>query len=227
MDAAKWRRIEDILDRYGILPMVGIVPENKDPKLSIDAEDADFWDKAIAWQSKGWAIALHGYNHVYHRCHGGLNPLWNRSEFVGLSYAVQLGKLKQGKTILESHGLKVNYFFAPSHTFDQNTVDALSEIGIDRISDTIAFAPYKKGDTIFIPQIGGRCRKMQFPGIYTFCFHPNIMKEQDFNKLESFLNKHHMAFISFDHYDINTTRPLSLSDRILRTIYFIRRKITK
>jgi len=226
MNAVKWHRMEDILNQYGILPMVGIVPANEDPKLSIDAADANFWDKARAWQSKGWTIALHGYNHVYHQCHGGLNPLWNRSEFVGLSYAEQLEKLKRGKGILESHGLMVKNFFAPSHTFDQNTVDALSEIGIDRISDTVAFAPYIIGDTIFIPQIGGKCRKMCLPGVYTFCFHPNTMNENAFDNLELFLSQHQTLFTNFDALNIDSAGSLSFADHMLRSFYFIIRKLT-
>jgi hypothetical protein len=37
MDAFKWRKLEKILDKYGILPIVGIIPNNQDQTLMIDA----------------------------------------------------------------------------------------------------------------------------------------------------------------------------------------------
>lgn len=42
MDAKKWQRIEDVFDTYGIRPMVGIIPANKDPKQNINIFDFDF-----------------------------------------------------------------------------------------------------------------------------------------------------------------------------------------
>lgn len=77
MDGAKWQRMFDILDRYVVRPMVGIIPHNEDPKQEIDAPDVEFWNKAKLWHQKGYAIALHGYNHCYISNEGlkGLNPL--------------------------------------------------------------------------------------------------------------------------------------------------------
>ena len=125
MDIARWQRMESILDKYGIRPMVGIIPANADSKQMIDKEDDLFWEKAFAWQSKGWAIALHGYDHCYISSDAGINPLWNRSEFAGISLQQQKQKISDGVTILKSHGLNPKYFFAPSHTFDENTLQAL------------------------------------------------------------------------------------------------------
>lgn len=87
MDAAKWQRMEDILDAASIRPMVGVIPANADQDQRIDEEDAHFWNKVRKWESKQWAIALHGYDHVYRSDRGleGLNPLWKRSEFAGVS----------------------------------------------------------------------------------------------------------------------------------------------
>ena len=45
MNCAKWVRVEDILDRYGIKPMVGVIPNNEDPEQVIDVYDDDFWSK--------------------------------------------------------------------------------------------------------------------------------------------------------------------------------------
>ena len=51
MDRAKWQRVFDILDRYDVRPMVGIIPHNEDPKQEIDAPYAEFWNKAKQWLS--------------------------------------------------------------------------------------------------------------------------------------------------------------------------------
>lgn len=224
MSGMKWAKMEILLDKYGIKPMVGIVPDNHDAKLNIEPADASFWDKVLEWQNKGWVIALHGYDHVYHQSKGGLNPLWNRSEFVGLPFEEQKDKLSRGIKILNGHCLNVKYFFAPSHTFDQTTVDALLLLGITRISDTIALNPYKMGAMIYIPQIGGKCRKMSLPGVYTFCFHPNIMSDKDFDNLEVFLSRYQQQFTEFDKLDFDQVGSLGLISRFLRFMYFLRRR---
>lgn len=221
----RWARVDTILDRYKIRPLVGIVPDNTDPKLICSDQDKEFWDKARAWQHKGWTIALHGLHHEYHKSRGGLNPLWDDSEFVGLDYAAQLRMLQKGVGILRNEGLNVKYFFAPSHTFDLNTVRALKEIGISRISDTIALKPYTAFDAVFIPQIGGKCRRMPLPGTYTFCLHPNTMAEEDFARLETFLAANADSFTSFDRLPLDRLKGLSPADRLFRFIYFLRRRI--
>jgi len=35
MDSAKWQRVETILDCYGVRPLVGVIPDNNDPKQKI------------------------------------------------------------------------------------------------------------------------------------------------------------------------------------------------
>ena len=46
MDIKKWQRMEELLDRYGIKPLVGVIPDNRDSSL-IDTyeQDPEFWDK--------------------------------------------------------------------------------------------------------------------------------------------------------------------------------------
>lgn len=225
MHAGRWTRVESILDKYGIRPMVGIVPDNRDEKLMQSPVDPDFWLKAKARQAKGWTIALHGLHHTYHKCAGGLNPLWTDSEFCGVSYEKQLDMLAQGMEILIDKGLIAEYFFAPSHTFDLNTVRALQQVGISRISDTIALKPYCRFGSAFVPQIGGKCREMTLGGTYTFCLHPNTMNERDFDELDSFLAAHRSSFIGFDEIDYSVVGKLDVLSRIIRVAYFLRRKI--
>ena len=226
MDAARWQRMESILGKYGVRPMVGIIPSNADPKQVIDKEDGAFWEKALTWQNKGWAIALHGYDHCYKSSDAGMNPLWNRSEFAGISLEQQKQKISDGVAILESHRLAPKYFFAPSHTFDENTLQALRECSDIRIiSDTIATRPYRKGEFVFIPQIGGHCVNMPLSGVYTFCFHPSTMTDADFDSLESFIKLHHSEFCGFDELVLDDAREKSLKDTFISWLYFTQRKL--
>lgn len=228
MDAAKWQRMEDILERYVVQPMVGIIPNNEDPDTTPDPKDEKFWDKVHKWEAKGWAIALHGYNHVCITEDGlkGLNPLWARSEFAGVSLEKQKEKIREGVKIFRSHGIDPEYFFAPSHTYDNNTLRALKEeSNIRIISDTIATKPYKEGDFIFLPQLGGHCTEMKLNGIWTFCLHPSAMTDENFVTTEKFLKAHKDEFISFYDLNLNNIRNKDFMSRLLSWVYFTRRKI--
>lgn len=228
MNGAKWKRALDILDRYQICPMIGIIPHNEDEKQMIDAPDSTFWDKARMWEEKGYAIAMHGYNHCYISDKGlqGLNPLWSRSEFAGVDYDVQCQKIKEGYALLKEQGLHPRFFFAPSHTFDYHTLKALKEYtDIRMISDTIATKPYKDMEFVFIPQMGGHCIEMKIPGIWTFCLHPNEMTDNNFSTLETFLQKHQQEFCSFDKLNLQDVGKKNLLGRLLSFIYFAKRRM--
>lgn len=228
MDAAKWQRMEDILERYGVQPMVGIIPNNEDPDTTPDPKDEKFWDKVHKWETKGWAIALHGYNHVCITEDGmkGLNPLWARSEFAGVPLEKQKEKIREGVKIFRSHGIDPKYFFAPSHTYDKNTLVSLKEeSNISIISDTIATKPYKEGDFTIIPQLGGHCSEMKIPGIWTFCLHPTAMNDAQFEALEDFLKVHKDEFIAFSDLDLTNLSGKTFVGKLLSWAYFTMRKL--
>lgn len=226
MDAKKWMRMEDILDRYGIRPMVGIIPNNKDCEMEVDPPDFTFWDKVSSWQQKGWEMALHGYDHCYTSSDGlkGLNPLWKRSEFAGFTLEVQREKIRMGLEVFRKHNVSPRFFFAPSHTFDETTLQALElESDIRYISDTIARKPYKLGNFVIVPQFGGRCSEMKITGVWTFCFHPNVMDDKSFKALETFLETHKNEFIAFDQIDYDNVTKKDLLSRLVSWAYFVRR----
>lgn len=50
MNAEKWKKMESILDEYKIKPIVGVIPENRDPDF-VSVADENFWGKACEWQS--------------------------------------------------------------------------------------------------------------------------------------------------------------------------------
>lgn len=228
MDVVKWDKIEKMLDKYHIKPMVGIVPANNDYALKIDKYDDNFWEKVKSWEDKNWTIALHGFDHSYISKDGGINPLWERSEFAGVSIEKQKDKIKKGIRILTDKNIVPKYFFAPSHTFDLNTLEALeSESMIRIISDTIAFKPYSKYGFVFIPQQFGSLRDVKLGGYWTYCLHPNTMFENEFLQLEHFLSKNYASFISFEEVPIDGLKDRDLFEKMLNYIYFFLRKIRK
>ena len=152
--------------------------------------------------------------------------MWKRSEFAGVPLDKQKEKIHKGVEKCKEHGIKPKYFFAPSHTFDKNTLVALrEESDIRIISDTIGRFPYKFKEFYFIPQITGHCVKMPLNGIYTFCFHPNVMDDIAFSKLECFLNMYGKQFIGFDEIELNNFGKKKAFDKLLSSFYFFQRRI--
>lgn len=221
-DIKSWDKIEDLLDKYGIKPLVGVIPDCKDPCMEGYEFDYEYESRLNSWLEKGWTIALHGYTHVYSTNSGGINPVNYRSEFAGESLEVQKEKIRKGVLKFKQLGIFPKVFFAPSHTFDENTLRALlEESSIRIISDTIAYDTYTEYGFTFVPQQSGKVRNLPFRTV-TFCYHPNNMADEDFKELEDFLDKYNNKFISFPENIV--TRKLSLIDKILRKIYFYRRK---
>lgn len=221
MDIVKWNRMEVLLDKYNIKPLVGVIPKCQDAMMDEYPIDSSFWNKVNKWKNKGWIIALHGYNHVYSTNEGGINPVNKRSEFAGISLEQQKEKIRSGVKIFRENGHDPQVFFAPSHTFDENTIKALKEeSNIRFISDTIANRTYQKHGMTFVPQQSGRVRKLPFH-LITFCYHPNAMKEQDFFVLERFIKQNNNNFIKFPIKQ--SERKMSVYDRFLEKIYFARR----
>lgn len=221
MDVEKWDRMEKLLDKYKVKPLVGVIPHCEDPMMDKYEFDAEFWKKVEIWKNKGWTIAMHGYNHVYGTPCGGMNPVNKRSEFAGLSYEEQAEKIERGWEILIDYGFHPEVFFAPSHTFDENTLKALkNKTTIRVISDTIASDVYKKDDFWFIPQQSGSVRKLPLKTV-TFCYHPNTMTDKSFEILEAFLDSYQNRFTEYTELNMKK-RKISLCDRLLQKIYFLK-----
>ena len=213
MNICNWDRVENLLDKYNIKPIVGIIPKNMDTNLTIKFEkDSKFWCKAQMWHKKGWHIALHGYNHVYDRNDGGINPVNKQSEFAGNTLNIQKEKILNGIKILKSK--------------NKNTLTALKEeTNIRIISDTISNDIYYEEGFYFIPVQSGVVRKLPFK-ITTFCYHPNTMEESEFNKLENFIKLNKNKFLELNTVQLKH-RKKSLYDNLLSEIYFLKRKIRK
>jgi hypothetical protein len=225
MNLENWLRMESLLDKYHIKPLIAVIPNNEDPSQIIDKPNKNFWSWVKQLENKGWEIGLHGNNHVYQTKAGGINPIHNRSEFAGVPLPEQKDKIKKGFAKLKAKSLNPKIFVAPSHTFDLNTLRALKkESTIRIISDTMALYPYKQYDFVFIPQQVGAVRTINLPGIFTFCYHPNTMNEENFLHLENFLLKNHTKFLAFNELELYQIKSKSIFDKLMSFSYFKFRK---
>lgn len=224
-DVEKWERIEKLLAQYDIKPVVGVIPDNKDPDLTRQYSwDSTFWEKVRVWQKKEWSIAMHGYQHRFITQNGGINPVNQYSEFAGVPLDSQIRMIQNGIDIFKEHEIKPQLFFAPAHTFDLNTLKALREGSeIQVMSDTIANDQYFEHDFYFIPQQAGRVRPLPMK-IVTFCYHPNNMNQSDFIELEKFIRIHKRQFGDFRTLQLKK-RKKTLYDWLLFKIYFLFREI--
>lgn len=218
-----WVRMEQLLAHYNVHPLVAVIPECADPDFLSYEIDYNFWDRVGNWIEHGWSIAMHGYTHEHPQQDGGISPVNKRSEFAGVPLEKQREMIANGVAIMRGKGIDPQVFVAPLHTFDLNTIEALKlESNIRIISDTIATKPYQRYGMTFVPQQSGSVRAIPFP-VVTFCYHPNIMHDDDFSHLENFLKKNHHKFIPFPLQQ--ATRRRTLFEKILSDLYLVRRRL--
>lgn len=230
MDVNKWQRVEDILDKYKIVPLVGVIPKVADPKMvGVYQKDVHFFKKVKKWEEKDWIIAMHGYDHKYLTNEGGINPKCSVSEFAGVPLEKQEEKIRAGIEIFNQNKIFPKVFFAPSHTFDNNTLIALkNNSNIRIISDTVSNDVYKKGDFYYIPQQIGHEANLPFK-IVTICFHPNMMEEEDFINFENYLKNNNYRILKnkTEFENLIKDRSLSFYDKILNYFYLNLRRLRK
>lgn len=221
MNSQNFRKIKQIFEKYEIKPLIGIVPQNEDKKLKYEKEDFQFWEKMRNLEKEGWSIAMHGVNHVYDSQVSGLVSRGKKSEFSGHSYNEQYEKICKGKEILNRHHINTDIFFAPSHSYDINTVKVLYDNGFRIISDGRAHWCYKFHGIKFIP-----CRKYEYDrystGIITICLHINHYSEKEFDRLENFIIANKPNIISYSDalkIGIRYNKYLMLFDEKLYVLY--------
>lgn len=196
MNWERFNRVKDILNKYQIRPLIGVVPDNKDETLHQEADRAEFWNTIRTLQGKGWAVAQHGTYHCYETQDSGILGINPFSEFAGLPYEAQLQKLQTGRQILEENGIRTDIFMAPGHTYDKNTLKALRECGFSVITDGLYFKPYYESGILCIPC---RLREFKKPSeVDTVCLHTNLMTDQDMEELECFCKKYQDVIFSFE-----------------------------
>jgi len=191
---------EKLFDKFKIKPVLGVIPNNNDPELlSYPKKNIDFWNKVRIWKEKGWEIGMHGNNHVYdsycdkidYLGHGG------NTEFCGQPFDNQLSKIKEGLKKFKEEKIPIRTFFAPNHTFDENTLSALKECGIFDVLDGYGIMPYKENKIRHIPQLFYKIIKLPF-GIQTIQIHLNYFKKNDFVEFAAFIEENTNKIITYD-----------------------------
>jgi len=205
IDWRNFNRFKAILDKHGIKPLIGVIPDNKDSKLKISDAPKGFWEYIKKLQDEGWIVSMHGCNHLYTTVNGGLFPLNKKSEFAGYDYETQLEKIQNGKKIFESHGIQTDIFMAPSHSYDRVTLKALKASGFTTITDGFGDRPYRRCGLTFYPISLQKSKSVASTkdGITTFVYHPNVMDEKDFERFEKLFDKAEVvSYSEFSKYNV-------------------------
>ena len=93
--------------------------------------------------------------------------------------------------------IDINTFFAPNHTYDLNTFNALKKVGIYRVIDGYGLSPFIKNEMKFLPQLFYKLIFIPF-GIQATQLHINYWKENDFENFEYFIKKNKEKIIDID-----------------------------
>ena len=208
MDWKKFLRFKELLDNYGVKPLIGVVPQNEDPKLDLDegCRDISFDEYIRKLEEEGWSVAMHGVSHTYTTKKGGLFPLNSDSEFAGLPYEEQYELLGYGVDLLNGRGISTDIFMAPSHSYDKNTLKALKELGFSSVTDGFGETPYIYNGMNFYPISFKRSQTLKkSKGYSCFVYHTNTMNEKDFEAFEKLLSEgnkpeSNYKVISFSEY---------------------------
>lgn len=196
MDWDKFNCVKSIFQKNSVMPLIGVVPENRDDTLHMQDCNEKFWEEIEMLQECGWKVAQHGTYHQYTTGDSGILGINPFSEFAGLPYEEQRNILQTGKSILESNNVYTDIFMAPGHTFDKNTLKALKDCGFKTVTDGLYKRPYKYRGLLFLP-----CRLQGYrvtKGVETICLHTNHMSEKDFRQLEDFCRKNAAEIVSFE-----------------------------
>lgn len=179
MDFTQFEKAIEILRIYDIKPLLGVIPACKDPELQIGKPHEEFWEYIKLLQGKGYKLAMHGYTHVYDSQKRGIVNIGFRSEFAGHTYQEQYEKIRNGKETLKTHGIETDIFFAPSHSYDLNTLKALQANGFKYISDGMSSKPLSRNGIICIPCRAAGVPKIKKNGYYTAVFHAHEWSRSD------------------------------------------------
>ena len=108
----------------------------------------------------------------------------------------------------------------PGHSFDEATLQAVSDVGITQLSDGFSLHPYRDARGImWVPQQPWRFRKMLF-GVWTMCLHVNRWDSTDLERFRSNLGEFQARLTDWQavvlRYQNRKHRPL---DSIFSSVY--------
>jgi len=166
---------------------------------------------------------MHGYTHVYDKetnkkdffGYGG------KSEFYGHTVEEQENRINRGLEIFKENKINIRSFFAPNHTYDINTFEALKKAGIYEIIDGYGLTPYSENNIKFIPQLFYKILFLPL-GIQTTQIHLNYWNKKDFNNFEKFITKNNRKIIDYNYALKNINKKNSI-----KNISFLIEKVFK
>jgi len=202
MNWNKFFIIKNVLEKYNIKSILGVVPKCEDKFLEVEKVYPDYYENLRKFALYGDTIAQHGYEHLFDSKSRGFYGNTLNSEFAGSSYETQLIKLSKGKKILEKESLWRPVFMAPNHSFDNLTIKALKKLNFKIILDGFAMSPFLKQDIYFIPQISSRPLPSFLPILSQLCIHINTISEKELFQLILFIERNHKLFIKLEDLKI-------------------------
>ena len=227
IDWDKFFILKNILEKYNIKSILGVIPNCEDPTLMVSQPHKNYYKYLRKCNFYGDSIAQHGYKHTYESKSKGEFGSSNNSEFAGLCIDSQFKKLSAGKSILEKESLWEPIFMAPSHSFDFNTLVALKKLNFKIILDGFSLFPYKKNQLIFAPQISSKPLPSFIPGLSQLCIHINTISDNELNKIIKFIRNNHEDFISLKEIKPNTSLINLLDQKIIYVLITTFREFRK
>jgi predicted deacetylase len=226
MDWERFHALLRLFQRYHVKPLLGVVPDNQDPKLDRQSPHPKFWETLnLLVERNAVDIAQHGYRHILERDsqHALLSDkggrITRRSEFAGYSFHEQFERLQKGKEILRARGITTDFFFAPNHSFDHTTLRALRANGFTAVSDGCGVRPFRERGLIFVPQQLWHPRWMP-TGVFTICLHSNEITPSNVRDIRQFLRT--PAHITSFSHEVRSYRPQlmdGLNNALFRGLY--------
>lgn len=204
MDFHQFQIAMELMDKYCVKPLVGVIPDCMDTDLRMSQQAPQFWEFVKSLHAKGYTIAMHGYTHVFDSQSRGMVVNRIGSEFAGYPLEIQEEKLLKGKSILERNGIHTDIFFAPGHSYDINTLKALSNCGFRYMSDGKSPKPYSLFNVKCIPCKSGGIPRMRFGKYHTVVIHSNewntLKGMQCYEQFVRLLHEHHSDIVTWDEF---------------------------
>jgi predicted deacetylase len=222
MHRARWQRFLPLIEKYGLRPILAVVPFNQDHRLNSAPDYPDFWDEMVSLEEAGASIALHGYSHLCINRGKSLIPFHSLSEFAGVGEETQRKWIRTGIEILRARGLHPRLWAAPRHGFDRHTLRALRREGIGVLTDGLARIPFRRGGLIWIPQqLWAPVKKSS--GVWTICIHSDTASTAAVDELRDFLRVNAAQFTSVDELlaEYSPSR-LGLQEKLYEAVQLLR-----
>lgn len=205
MNWQQWSIAKSMIDKVGAKAMLGVIPDCTDPDLEVDTPKEDFWDYIRSLQQQGFAIAMHGLHHRFDIKADGIVTRKKISEFAGLPYETQLERIRKGKETLSRHGIYTDIFFAPAHSYDDNTLKALAACGFKYNCDGFSNKPYFRHGIKILPcRSGGIPRKFRNCKYLMAVIHAHEWVREDrkkeYNKYIDLLANHAHEIVPFSEF---------------------------